>query len=420
MLELDRFGLWLPGTGTVLDDVTWRGAAGELWGVVGRTGSGASSLLRAVGGSLPPGAHRCGRLRFRRGDVLHISQLPPIGVADYLGALGVGVAEVEALGLSPYLRHRTTAVPPDIRAALLLAALRGSRPAPVVLVDAVLTAAAPRHRELFAAELRRRADHGALVLWADHDLDTLSSVAHHILELDHGRVAQAVAADQWHPATLPEPALRTLARLLDIDVAHSHSTAAVHARARHAPHTARPTLRTPGPASLTIIPAEEVGLTGAPLEFGAAESVGVINLGRRVEPDARRIIARLGGEVIGSHLPSDGRGTGDIARRRVERSTASTTPLWLPHIQAGLDPRERHDLATRLAGENPGVRIVTGRDVEFLVRACRRIIVLDGDRVVTAGTPHAVAELLPDAPLVSRALATRRVLRISDLTGGAA
>lgn len=452
MLEIERFGIWLPKTGVVLDDVTLRCQPGEVWGVVGRTSSGASTLLHALAGRLPTGARVRGKMNVDPRDVLYVGQLPQARVLGYLGGIAAqSDFDAASFGLQDHLQHRTTSVPPDVRTGLLLATLCQAPHAPVVLVDAVLTAAAAPLRRRFAAELRRRASAGSLVLWADHELDTLWTAADHFLELDQGRVAQATSSDEWIPTTLPEPTLLTLSRLLGVPVEESHGSEAFrdHASLRKQLPTAVRS-HSGRRSSTTIIPAEELGLIGSPLEFGVGESVGLVDRSGRPERTARRISKHLGGDALSSHLPRDvssaevahswarrhGQaaqriletshltrvdeplsrfGTGDVARLRAALSQATTTPLWLPHIQAGLDPRERHDLATTLAKESAGLRLITGRDVDFLVRACQRIIVLDGERVLDSGSPRAMAAHLPDAPVVSDALGSRRFLRLTDI-----
>lgn len=197
MLEFDGVGAWLPGQGVVLDDVQFAPKSGEIWAVVGRSGAGASTLLRAASNRLPHGALLRGHIR-RRGSIVHVGELPPVGVADYLGAFA-------RYGAERHLHHRTTSVPPDVRAGLLLAALHQATPADTVLVDAQLTAAPARIRQDFADEIARRAERGATVCWADHDLPTLLAHASHVLELGHGQVLAACPVDEWVPATLPDP-----------------------------------------------------------------------------------------------------------------------------------------------------------------------------------------------------------------------
>ena len=356
MPELHEFGIWLPGPGIVADNITVRFAPGQLWAVVGRSGSGASVLLRAMAGRLPATARTRGALALHHSSVLHVGALPPLGVAEYLGGLAGRTALVPGrYDADAHLDHRTTSVPPDVRAGLLLAALERAPRRDLVLVDACLTAASAHVRDAFGAELRRRTRDGACVLWADHALDTLMAHATHVLELGLGRQLAAEPAPSWVPVSLP-PLLR-----------------------RPAGASAR---RVRG--SATIVSADRLDLDGAAVEVPAGATVGIVRRGGRPEPFARRLVSALGGKVLSSHA----------RRGRALSVLDGPDPLWLPHPQAGLDPHDRLALATHLAGQQPAPRGVTGRDWAFLADACHEIVVIDGDRVRTQGTPRAVESLV--------------------------
>ncbi|WP_040284690.1 hypothetical protein [Tessaracoccus massiliensis] len=431
MLEFASFSAWLPGAGVVLDDIELSCQPGEIWAVAGRTGAGASMLLRAAAGQLPRIAQISGRNRATR-RVLFLGQLPPMNVAEYLRGFVDDVrGAADDLGLTSHLQHRIGTLPPDLRVPLHLAALRHAPAADLILLDAQLTAATPQTRREVALEARRRADDGAAVLWADHDLDTLWDAATHVVELERGRAVRRGPADEWQPLTLPPPTPLLLERLRPLPTGNR----------------ARPTAAPPAATSTVIDPAD-VGLTGRGLEVGANESLGLLDLSGRPEPLARRITDHLGGVVLGSHLapedtplaatrrwcreagapqgaidltglrprrPFAEHSDGDAARLRARLSVPVTRPLWYPHPQAGLDARDRHALAHQLAGANAGPRIITTRDVEFLVRACRRITVVDDGQVIATGSPHAIARYLPELPLVAQATGSSRYLRLTDL-----
>lgn len=358
MLEFDGVGAWLPGQGVVLDEVSVAPQPGEIWAVVGRSGAGSSTLLRAADDRLPHGALVRGRIR-RRGGILHIGDLPPVKVSEFLGALASGPGfDVARFGALDHLGHRTTTVPPDVRAGLLLAALEQAPRHDVVLVDAVLTAAPARIRHEFGAALSRRAADGATVCWADHDLSTLLAHSTHVLELGHGQVLAACPVDDWLPATLPDPRTTT-------DAA-PHRTAA------------------PGGVSSTIVEPGVLGLTGKSIELPAGICVGIVRRGARPEPIARLLVEHLGGDVVSSHA-------------RPRRPLPLTNrALWLPHAQAGLDALQRQELISSLTGETPGIRILTGRDEGFLQAVCQEIVVIEDDEVVAQGAPPAIAALMPE------------------------
>ena len=62
--------------------------------------------------------------------------------------------------------------------------------------------------------------------------------------------------------------------------------------------------------------------------------------------------------------------------------------------------------------------LVVSSDIEFLVRGCARILVVDGDRVAGDGAPAAVLSQLPALPQVAQVCAPRPVSRVRDCLGG--
>jgi len=108
-------------------------------------------------------------------------------------------------------------------------------------------------------------------------------------------------------------------------------------------------------------------------------------------------------------------GSGDLARLRTALAAGPECPLWLPHPQAGLDAHDARRLAADLRSGPPGPRLVTSRDVEFLVRACHRILVVEAGKVVAFGAPNAVAAILPDPPLVSQVVGSPRHVRLTEV-----
>ncbi|MDO5737340.1 MAG: hypothetical protein Q4P15_12785 [Propionibacteriaceae bacterium] len=473
MLELKGFHCWTPRAGHVLHSIDLTAESGNITALVGRSGSGGATVVRALSGTLPPGTRLTGTATLGRrridgatseeltGTALWISDtaLPGGTVADCLRILTGGVAAAAELGLLQHLDRRLTSLPIDLRLRLHCAALMpepGADAPSLILVDRVLGAADAATRDRFCSLLRRRARAGATVVWAEHDLDAVWEHADVVVELTDGNVASSTRPWQWQPSTLPEPTLLTLARALGLPPADCRTP-------RHTLETMEmlritlplfPERSSDGTAASgagTIIDAEALGLTGAPIEIRHGECVGIIDVDGRPEALARRLLHLLpGGDIIPSQLPETLRvgaaartwekrhqlaagsvlarlpmlrpGTllvdlspGDFAAFRSALAAGPTTPLWLSHPQAGLDPRDRHTLSEDLRRRPAGTRVVTSRDIEFLVRACHRLIVISENHVAADGSPGAVMELLPTRPLVSRAVGSTRYLRLTDV-----
>lgn len=474
MLEIEGFHCRVPGAVTELVDLTLTAPTAAVTALVGRSGSGGATLVRALSGTVPTGTRMTGSatLDGRRidgdtsdeaaGTALWISDsaLPGGTVAECLRVLTGDVALADDLGLAEHLTRRMTSLPIDLRLRLhcasLLADEGAKRPAPLVLVDRVLGAADAATRERFCSLLRKHARAGATVLWAEHDLDAVWEHADHVVELADGTVVSASSPAQWQPRTLPEPTLLTLARALGVPPADCRTPrATLETLDMHRivlplfPRRSAEDSAITG--SGTVVSADALGLTGQPIEVRQGECVGIIHVDERPEALARRLVHLLpGGDVIPSQLPGTLRldaaastwerrhqltpgsvlahiptlrprtlladlSPGEVAAFRSALAAGPQTPLWLSHPQTGLDPRGRHTLAEDLRRRPAGTRVVTSRDVEFLVRACHRLIVVAGDRVIADGSPSAVVDLLPSRPLVSRAVGSTRYLRLSDV-----
>ena len=368
-------------------------------------------------------------------------------------------ADADEFGLAAFRGRAVSALPPDLRARLALAELRHAPRVPLVLADQLMAAADPGCRRDLGTALRDRAGDGAHVLWAEHQLDAVWEFADEISEPGH----PAVAAAEWSPATVREPTLLTLARIFDLPRARCRTAAGVR-RLVAEPRLAKAVPSTRGPLGspeVTMHPAE-IGLTGHPLALLPGESVAVVHLSGRPEPVARRLAARLGAGRVPSVLPPEltpaevarqwdrnhrataaarlaeiptlrlgaplaTHSSGEVAALRLLLARATPGPLWLPQPQLGLDQAAQLAAQRELQGGASGIRIVTTRDVEFLVRACRRVAIVDGEELLAFGSPSAVAHLLPERPLAARALVRAAPTRIGEiiesaaaLTGGAA
>lgn len=465
MLELHHLSITLPRRGIVLDDVSARIEPGRVTAVVGATGAGTSILLRHLADRAPNGAQSRGRTLWKQRPLppanphgpLTVADwaLPPLGVATWLRGLTAQVREAaEAIRVEAFLDQRIHQLPLDIRARLHLAALRHLPDADLVLADPVATAADGRDRRAIAEQLRRRAERGAVVLWAEHDLDLVWEHADRIIELHNGRIVYDGNPAGWVPVSVPEPTLMTLARAHSLDPAacrDAQSTAQRLADAGHSPGPLPPSPTAPLGDTLHLT---QHGLgDGLELTLGTRECLGVVDLDGRAEPIARRLVHSLpNGSLLTSHLPAEAtvgqiaaswerrhrlpigsivatlprlrgfdrllnHGTGDVAQLRAALALGPGHPLWFPHPQAGLDTRAARNLAAALAAGCPGPRIVTSRDTEFLVRACHRILVVSDGAAVACGSPQAVAPLLPEPPLVAQATGSAHHTRLAELLG---
>lgn len=473
MLELTGLHVSIPGRGTVLQDITLVARERTITALVGRTGSGGATLVHALAGTLPPCSHVRGEadLNGQRidgatpdelvGRALLISDaaLPGGTVADVLRDLLGDVAAANELGLADDLTRRISAIPLDVRLRLHCAALMAcdtATPPPLVLVDRVLGAADAGTRATFCSLLDGLARAGSIVLWAEHDLDAVWEHAHQVIELVGGRTVHAGRPQEWEPNSLPEPTLLTLARALGLPPGDCRSPLTTRETLQEYrivlplfPSRARDGSSPTGPG--TVIDAARVGLGGPDISIRHGECIGIVELGGRPEALARRLVGALPrGEVVPSQMPGTLRlsatarnwerrhslSPGSVLRRmpplnpsvlvadlspgewaafRLALAADVTGPLWLPHPQAGLDPRERHTLSEDLRRRPIGTRIITSRDVEFLVRACHRLVVVRDNEVVGDGSPGAVASLLEMPPLISRAVGSTRYLRLTDV-----
>lgn len=464
MLEINNLTIELPRRGRVLDHVNLTAFPGQVTAVVGRSGSGATTLLRCLAQALPAGAQGLGRLIWRGRDLsAHDTRgllvvadwaITPVTVAVHLRSLTSKVLDTaQRLGLAEVLGQRLSQLPADLLARIHLASLALAPAAGLVLVDSVSTAATGDDRKAIASALRRRAEAGAVVLWADHDLDSVWEHADRLVELDDGLVHHDGSPEDWFPHRLPEPTLLALARTLGFPPEKCRDAAGAaeffHRQGcRPAP---LPTGREPRRGDAVPVASKALGLQGEDLALGGRECVGLVDRAGRSEPLARALARQLrGAALVTGHLPveatprrisrawerhhalSDGsvletapslrpdqplisHGSGDLARLRTALAAGPECPLWLPHPQAGLDAHDARRLAADLRSGPPGPRLVTSRDVEFLVRACHRILVVEAGKVVAFGAPNAVAAILPDPPLVSQAVGSTRHVRLTEV-----
>jgi len=235
-----------------LDDVSFTAGAGEVVGVVGATGAGRSTLLRALLGIVPrlvpadvTGSVRVAGLDPRTTGVADLARVAAIVLDDPETQLSQLTVEeevafgLENLGTQPAdMRHRVAQMldaaglaafvsrnPQELSGGeqqrLAVACALVVRPR-LLLLDEPVANLDPRsgHAVLELATALAR-DAGATVLIATNDVDLLASYASRLLVLGGGRVlADNDAGRAWanvaaHPGWMAPPAIAGLAARVD-------------------------------------------------------------------------------------------------------------------------------------------------------------------------------------------------------------
>jgi lipopolysaccharide export system ATP-binding protein len=200
VLEVDGLGKSFWRT-TVLKSASFRAVAGEVTALMGRNGSGKTTMLRISVGRVGAGYGRI----FWRGDFVERPRLFRMAreglffsaqesaltshftVGDHLDAVvrtfggGDRVEEVVArMRLSEFLGRRPQQISGGERqrASLAMALLR--RPV-CLLMDEPFSGVAPRDRPLIAAGLRGLRDDGCAVVVSGHDVEELFDVADQVM-----------------------------------------------------------------------------------------------------------------------------------------------------------------------------------------------------------------------------------------------
>ncbi|NAZ37218.1 ATP-binding cassette domain-containing protein [Rubellimicrobium sp. CFH 75288] len=228
------------GTAVVVRDLSFDLQPGEVLALVGLSGCGKTTVLRALLGLLPPSARVDGRLRAAGEDLApndrtalrrrlghaigFVAQNPFDACAPHRSvrahieeawrALGHRpdpariAALCDRLGLDPAMLDR---FPHEWSGGMLqranIAAALALDP-PVVLADEPTSAVDADNAKAVMACLR---DGGRSVLVVSHDLDLMARTANRILLLENGRIAAETPAGQAYAETAPGP-IRTFAR----------------------------------------------------------------------------------------------------------------------------------------------------------------------------------------------------------------
>ncbi len=204
---------------TAFEGVSFTVERGEFLGVVGRSGSGKSSLLRCLYRSYLPASGEIlyaseegpvdlaiasdrEVLRLRDGEIGYVSQflraIPRVParavVAEPLvrrgeeDALGRAAAMLDSLGLSPGLQEALPAtMSGGEQQRVNLARALVSRPR-LLLLDEPTSALDPETRGLAVEAIRELKAAGTTMVGIFHDADTLAALGDHVLALENGRV----------------------------------------------------------------------------------------------------------------------------------------------------------------------------------------------------------------------------------------
>jgi molybdate transport system ATP-binding protein len=216
LTNVDLYREWRP----VLRGLDWTVRRGEHWAVVGATGSGKSTLMQLLHGSLwpalggeirraghPPGTpmedwkRRVGYVSpelqtLAVDDAMGAGTLEDLVIGGWRGSLGLdwrasrgertrARAMLESLGLLPLADRRPREVSyGQLRLALLARAL--VRKPVLLLLDEPFTGLDAGMRAFMRAELERRAAAGTTLVVAVHHAEDLPGVVRRVLRLGGG------------------------------------------------------------------------------------------------------------------------------------------------------------------------------------------------------------------------------------------
>lgn len=476
-VETAGFSVWLPGRGTVLRELELALPQGSVTLLVGRNGTGHSTLLNALAARLPAGAIRHGGIRIDGQDVTGLAAAELAGAVRYQGSQplpglplrqlldGADPQLLDDLGLGDLLDSVPGDLPPTARAAArIVLAVRG-RGYRLLLLDQVLAPLSPAHRPVAARAIAAAARRGVAVLWADHLVEHALPVADLVLESLPGGEFRLAGRQDWAPRTIPAPPLMALARALGLPREHWLDAA------RLAGHPAVLGALPGGGGSrrwrgdtVAVLDGEQLGLPGHPVELRYGEPLGILTshpgdgreslVARRVlrglGRPARAPLAQTAIEAVGASVaelcrawerrhrlpagavterlagkaelrpdaPVGQHSQGERAALRWALEAATAGPRLFVEPTAGLDPVGRREWAAELADDASAVTVVVSSDIEFLVRACRRILVVDGEQVAGDGAPAAVLNQLPALPQLAELCAPRPITRVRECLAG--
>jgi ABC-2 type transport system ATP-binding protein len=204
---------------TAVDNVTFTARAGEITGYLGPNGSGKSTTLKMITGLMDPSA---GQILFngvpiqqdriaykqRLGYVPEEPQLyPHLTGAEYLDMVGQlrglsarSLAEkvdgfLHLLSLHADRHVPISAYSKGMRQKILLAAALLHNPE-LILLDEPFSGLDVSSALVLRGLIRELAEHGKVVLFSSHELETVERVSHRIVILHKGRVVANNSIEQ--------------------------------------------------------------------------------------------------------------------------------------------------------------------------------------------------------------------------------
>lgn len=219
------------GSAALISDVTFSAEGGEFIGLAGPNGAGKTTLLRALAGLEIPAGGRAvvdGRdiralgPRDRARTISYLPQAREVAwaiTAEAVAALGrfaygsparLGgedrAAVTRALGLTGAdgFRSRTMPTLSGGEQARVHLARALAAETPVLLADEPTAALDPKHQQAIMGALRARADSGAIVIAALHDLRLAARWCTRLIVMQSGRIAADGAASDVLTPTLVE------------------------------------------------------------------------------------------------------------------------------------------------------------------------------------------------------------------------
>jgi len=191
-LHAEGLTVTYPGGVNGIDHVNLTLHAGKVTAVMGRNGSGKTSLLWALQGQGPPGALRASRTaRFKLPAVALVPAQPTdLFWANTVAAeVGSGPAQLLlddlAPGIDPASHPRDLSEGQRLELAL---AIQLAANAPVLALDEPTRGLDYQAKERLATMLRRLATEGKAVLVASHDVEFLALVAKRVVWLADGQI----------------------------------------------------------------------------------------------------------------------------------------------------------------------------------------------------------------------------------------
>lgn len=243
-LDVNGLGAWLPDSGLTFEDLSFWADDGQAVLIVGRNGSGASTVLACLAGTLGPGARRVGSVRYGAADLTFahpeeiatilafVGERRPSGsltVADLISrsaTLGRDLHDrrvdmlIDRLSLGSLLECRLRDMDESQCLRARLAGVLARRPR-ILLLDQALGSLESAWKQPVCSLLREYCDDGGLLLWADQDLAYALTIADRVVEF--GGAPGGEDAWRWWPRAFDPTPLQQLSSVMGAAAPGSNS-----------------------------------------------------------------------------------------------------------------------------------------------------------------------------------------------------